>query len=563
VRIRLPNGAFFLFVLAILLPAVSGRSGEDTLPELASAAPQTLQQLLAIEKRVQKVVEQVIPTVVGVRVGPAQGSGVIVSKDGYVLTAGHVISKPDRHATVTLADGTVVHGKTLGVYETLDAGLVKITDEGNWPIARQGQSGDVEPGTWCIAVGHPLGYQDGRPPVVRVGRVLRVDEDQIQTDCPLVAGDSGGPLFNLDGSVIGINSRIGGSTERNYHVPVAVFRESWDRLARSDCWADELPRKQCDEVTALLGGISMEAARCVVHVECQGRRVALGTVVDPAGWILTKASELSGPALCRLADGRSFDAQTVAVAEQFDLAILKITAAGLPHLPWSQSCEPAVGQWVAAPGVEGDGVLAVGVVSVPRRRIPPERGILGVGLAAADQGARVVRVLPGTPAERAGLAENDIITHLDGDPVHGQGELLDALGLRSPGDAVCLTVFRSGNELVVRAVLGTIDTPAGRKREMQNRSDIGISRRHDDFEAVLQHDAVLRPAECGGPLVDLTGQVIGINIARAGRTETYSLPADIVVPLVDGWISGSGTSAEPQMVGKSNAALETGFAVED
>ncbi len=73
---------------------------------------------------------------------------------------------------------------------------------------------------------------------------------------------------------------------------------------------------------------------------------------------------------------------------------------------------------------------------------------------------------------------------------------------------------------------------------MQNRSPVGISGRHDDFPAVLQHDTLLRPGECGGPLVDLSGKVIGVNIARGGRTETYAVPSDVLIGLLYDLMSG-------------------------
>ena len=507
-------------------------------PVAETATFQTLQELLTVEKQVQQLVTRLVPATVGIRVGAAQGSGVIISKEGYVLTAGHVISKPDQSATLILADGKIVQGKTLGVYETLDAGLIKITEEGPWPVVEQGESDDLKPGTWCIAVGHPLGYQDGRPPVVRVGRLLRSDDGQLQSDCPLVAGDSGGPLFDLSGRVIGINSRIGGSTDMNYHVPVDVYRDHWDRLVDGEHWEDDLPRKQSEGVRTALGDVTAEAARCVVRVECGGRGVALGTIVSSAGWILTKASELRGPASCLLADGRRFDAEVVGIAEQFDLAMLQIDAECLPDLPWSEGKEPAVGQWVAVPGAESGTALGLGVVSVPRRPIPGARGVLGVGFARADGGARVAKVLPNTPAEKAGLMQNDVITHFNGEPVQDQEAVIEALKTRSPGERIRLSIRRGEDELEILATLGKLDSPAARKRDLQNRSDIGISRRHDDFPVVIQHDTVLRPAECGGPLVDLSGRVIGINVARGGRTETYSVPSDVVLPLVNDLIAG-------------------------
>jgi serine protease Do len=99
-----------------------------------------------------------------------------------------------------------------------------------------GSSAAVREGQFCLATGHPGGYETSRPPVLRWGRILKTQTSAILTDCTLVGGDSGGPLFNLDGQVIGIHSRIGKNLTINVHVPIDPFRESWDRLAQGDVW---------------------------------------------------------------------------------------------------------------------------------------------------------------------------------------------------------------------------------------------------------------------------------------------------------------------------------------
>jgi serine protease Do len=102
------------------------------------------------------------------------------------------------------------------------------------------RSADLKPGQWCIATGHPGGYKTGRTPPVRLGRVLNATDRLIQTDCTLVGGDSGGPLFDLQGRVIGIHSRIGGPITANIHVPVDTYRDTWDRLARAEIWGSRI-----------------------------------------------------------------------------------------------------------------------------------------------------------------------------------------------------------------------------------------------------------------------------------------------------------------------------------
>jgi serine protease Do len=122
------------------------------------------------------------------------------------------------------------------LYRTLDAGLMKINGAGPWPYAEMAKSDEAMVGQWCLATGHPGGFEEGRKPVVRIGRVLLKDKFAITTDCTLVGGDSGGPLLDMEGRVIGINSRIGRFLTTNMHVPVAAYRESWDRLIKGEAW---------------------------------------------------------------------------------------------------------------------------------------------------------------------------------------------------------------------------------------------------------------------------------------------------------------------------------------
>jgi len=203
---------------------------------LEKPAPENLEDLKAIQQQVQRALAKAVSCTVGVRVGAAQGSGVIISEDGYILTAGHVSGQPGRNVTVTLPNGRTVKGKTLGSNHEIDSGLIRITEEGKWPSAEMGDSAALRKGQWCLALGHPGGFKPGRTPVVRLGRILDSKSTLIRTDCTLVGGDSGGPLFDLDGKVIGIHSRIGSPITFNIHVPVDTYRETWARLTKSDIW---------------------------------------------------------------------------------------------------------------------------------------------------------------------------------------------------------------------------------------------------------------------------------------------------------------------------------------
>jgi serine protease Do len=250
-RVCLRFAWLLLFGLAILAaPPSSAEDRTANAPTLNAAleirSPKNIEDLRAIQAQVQAVVQKALRCTVAVRVGGASGSGVIVRADGYVLTAGHVSSQADREVIVFLSDGRRVKGKTLGANHGADSGLIKITEEGTWPFAPMGASADLKPGQWCIATGHPNGYKPSRSPVVRLGRVLSITDPFIQTDCVLVGGDSGGPLFDLKGRVIGIHSRIGNPLFANLHVPVDQYTGSWDRLAKAEVWGSRLQGRGTD-----------------------------------------------------------------------------------------------------------------------------------------------------------------------------------------------------------------------------------------------------------------------------------------------------------------------------
>jgi serine protease Do len=203
-------------------------------------APESLDDLKAIQAQVKTIVAKVMPCTVGVRMGPGQGSGVIISPDGYVLTAGHVSGKAGRDITIVFPDGKTAKAKTLGANKGIDSGLIKLTGDGPWPFVEMGKSEELKRGQWCIALGQPGGFRQGRTPPVRVGRVLESARTHVRTDCTLVGGDSGGPLFDMEGRVIAIHSRIGGAITANIHVPVDTYRNTWDRLVKAEVWGDEV-----------------------------------------------------------------------------------------------------------------------------------------------------------------------------------------------------------------------------------------------------------------------------------------------------------------------------------
>ena len=222
-----------LVLMTAAVPALAQRAPLAPATRPASTftiAPASIADLKAIEQRVQQVIEKVRPAVVGV----SGGSGVVVSEEGLVLSVAHVAGRANRRMAFSFPDGKHARGTTLGNDRAGDAGMMKIADAGPWPFAPMGKSADVKVGQWCVAMGYPVSFGRSRGPVVRIGRVLYNGPTGIITDCTIMGGDSGGPLFDLDGNVIGISSTCGDSVLHNVHVPIDRFRQYWDGLAKGE-----------------------------------------------------------------------------------------------------------------------------------------------------------------------------------------------------------------------------------------------------------------------------------------------------------------------------------------
>jgi len=600
----------------LTLTGLASAATDDPAPPaaLAKSAPEGVADLRAIEGHVTALAEKVLPCTVALQVGGARASGVIVTEDGYVLTAAHVIGRPGRDVTITFSDGRTVQGKTLGLNPDVDGGLIRMNDEGPWPFAPIAPK-DESPkrGDWCLAAGHPGGFQPSRTPPLRLGRVIASEPGVIRTDCTISMGDSGGPLFDMHGRVIGIHSRIAEQTTMNLHVPAATYQEAWDvlkageiaarrasnrfltrldvngdgkiirseiknefllqvydRLASKleldpektyevedlrkslglstprgfdprnlpaptilDRSSESLPRDEFAQgraVRAAFGELVNKTRGATVRIKCEGKDVALGAIVSADGWIVTKASELANrdKIVCVLSYGRELDARLVGADAASDVAVLRVEASDLKAVEF-QSATLRPGMWLASPSNSSDR-LAVGVVSVAERLIARSPGVLGVLIDDREAGATVRQVMPGSGAAAAGIKPGDVITHIAAEPVARLAELQTAVRKHRVGDVVQVTGKREDETLELSVRLGMPENSLGAD---PTRVTGALSGRRDDFPAAIQHDTVLRPTDCGGPVVDLAGRVIGINVARADRTASYVLPSSAVLETLD------------------------------
>jgi serine protease Do len=292
------------------------------------------------------------------------------------------------------------------------------------------------------------------------------------------------------------------------------------------------------------------ASESTVRIKCDDKDTVLGTIVDADGYILTKLSELKlnqikGPIYVRLPDGSEYEGTTVAAHKATDLALLKVDVKGLKAVKFADTKKVPRGNWLASAGPTTDPV-AVGIVSVMTRELTgadkvitnPNRGYLGV-IPVDDKdengtlsGAKLTDVVTGGAADKAGLKVDDIIVEMNGKKIVSQATLREYLDTHKGGDVIAVKAKRKGEMKDFKVTLGSAPKDRGAFQNEMGAKEYPLSSRRTGFPLVLQTDMVLEAKNCGGPVVDIEGNVLGINIARAGRVETWVLPSEVILPLL-------------------------------
>ena len=276
-------------------------------------------------------------------------------------------------------------------------------------------------------------------------------------------------------------------------------------------------------------------AQATVEVRKDSKPIALGAIVSQDGYVLTKLSELQTPIKCRLADGKEVSAYVYGVHPDTDLALLKVEAENLPVIPWASEDSLDIGHWLATVK-DNERPLGVGVVGVNARLIKPQSGFMGVNLQPGNRGVVISNVTKDSPAEKGGLKRGDIIIKVNGESYTDITKLIPRVKSFPPGEEIRLTLLRDNKEIVADIVLGEERSlnPLFERSNMQNTMGGNrLSKRRQNFPSAVQHDTFLKPEDCGGPVVNVDGEVVGINIARQGRVSSLMLPAALAKKIVD------------------------------
>ncbi|MCC6466497.1 MAG: PDZ domain-containing protein, partial [Planctomycetes bacterium] len=400
----------FVLLLALLAPLCVSQS----------AAPQPVKSfddLAALQQRVRQISEKVRPAVVGIRMSSSSGSGCFISEDGWVATAGHVSgSKPGTKCRVVLYGGEMLDAEVFGWHEAMDYGLVKADTKGQKvPFCALGDSKKVVSGEWLIAMGHPLGPEPGRDAVVRAGRCLIPDNGRgmVVMDAPVISGDSGGPVFNLGGEIVAINQSIQtNNVFINNVTPVALYKELLAQFkekkgfgnAGAPSWGKGMAPQAEGALTEAERKIYEQAVRAL-----QEKNLKRSCELFEE---LLKAPKREGEVLYNAACAFSlYSAELKAKqAEEFaDKAVTALKRASeagwrdTTHASQDPDLNPIRERKDFKEWIEHTRKLSL-------------KPVLGMTTRFA-QGLRVDEVLPGSPAEKAGVQVGDIIERIGGQKI--------------------------------------------------------------------------------------------------------------------------------------------------
>jgi len=370
------------------------------------------------------------------------GSGFIVSSDGYILTNTHVVANAEE-VTVRLTDRREFQAKVIGADERTDVAVIKI-NASSLPTVKLGDPAKIKPGQWVLAIGSPFGFENSATAGIISATARSLPSDNyvpfIQTDVAVNPGNSGGPLFNLAGEVIGINSQIfsrtGGYMGVSFAIPIDVARNVEDQLIKSGRVVRGRIGVTIQDVNAQLAqsfGLDRPRGALVSSVERDGPAAKAGVqpgdvILGVNGKPIERYGELSG---------------TIAAMKPGSEAGLEVWRSGKKESVTVKVAELKEQQQQARAGGRpgGRGTDQASQLGLTVRQLDPQERE-----QAETQGNLVVEEATG-PASSAGVQPGDIILGVNGKRVKTAKELQEAA--KTSGKNVALLIQREDAQIFV------------------------------------------------------------------------------------------------------------------
>ena len=380
------------------------------------------------------------------RGGESLGSGFIISSDGYILTNNHVVANADS-VKVHLSDHRTYTAKVVGSDKIYDIALLKI-DATGLPTVQIGNSNDLKPGQWVVAIGSPYGLDHSVSAgiVSYVGRSLGSDQQDvpfIQTDVPINRGNSGGPLFNLAGQVVGINSQIfstdGGAMGLSFSIPIDLAMNAAQQLKTKGYVSRGMIGVAIQSVTegiAKSKGLKQAQGALIAQVQPDGPAAKAGlqvgdviTAID--GHEVYESAQVP-PIVAMSKPGSEL---SVSILRDGKARTIKVKVAEMPRNGLSPE------YLAGAPATtRGGGLLGLTVQDIT----PGIRQQLGYN----GKGGVVITDVEG-PAAQAQLSPGDVILRVGNKPVNSVSEFRRDTANVKPGSVVLLLVSHQGQNLFI------------------------------------------------------------------------------------------------------------------
>lgn len=279
----------------------------------------------------------------------------------------------------------------------------------------------------------------------------------------------------------------------------------------------------------------LQESSAVIYTDGRSRiKTLYGTVVSSEGHIMTKASEIEGKSTVTLRVGRELfeDVKLLGVDPQWDIALLKVESdKKFTPVELVVDRDAEQGYWVISNGstTRSQRRVRVGIISAITREIKSatSKVILGIQLGTEkDEELLIKKVSEKTGAEKAGLKPGDTLLMAGGVELKDRSDLMKAMTGKKPGELLPVEVMREGKKMKFEVELMPREGgPRMTRNDMMSGGELSLSKRRDGFPRVIHHDTPLTRESVGGPLLDLSGKCIGMNIARASRVATFAIPA--------------------------------------
>ncbi len=283
-------------------------------------------------------------------------------------------------------------------------------------------------------------------------------------------------------------------------------------------------------------GVVAQAQHAVVKVEINRAKTSAGTLVkyEPGkktGLVVCKASLLGefvssdDQFRCCDAQGVWRDANFLGYDRELDLCFLSIDLSDSnKQKTILHAKKTEAGQWLVSLAYQQKLPLGIGVLGAEPRVIDSSQGFAGLSVDETDDGLAVTKVMANSGASRAGFLTGDRLMETEEKQAKKRRWLSKLLRQYEPGDWLPLLAKRGGTVIKLDLQIGTPWMNVFERQALMNRFGSDVSQRRTGFRSVLQHDTILHPKNCGGPIVNLQGELVGVNIARAGRTDTLAVP---------------------------------------